>query len=170
MRNYSFVATSLASKFVAVPLLFAVTLIYVSRLIKQTGPEFYTIGMTAFGITAALSAICLTIPSSLDVFSPTKYAGEKFLHSSLLLIQTLMIVYVRSALMQSVWWTAHHNFANAASLALSILGSLISTAAAFAWYFGFETLNEELWSNWDRRLREMKAEKSKSKTAPADKN
>jgi hypothetical protein len=170
MRHHFIVPASIASRVVAVPLLFAVTFSYVSRLFKQTGPEIYTLGMTAFGVTAALSAICLTIPSASHAFPPTRYAGEKFLHSSLLLIQTLMIVYVRNALVQSAWWNAHHNLGTVASVTLSILGSLVSAAAAYAWYFGFEALNDELWSNWDRRLREMEPKKSKSNAASAGKN
>jgi len=170
MRHYVIVPLSIASKIVAVPLLFSVTLSYILRLVRQAGPETYTIGMTAFGVTGALSAICLTIPCASGTFPPTRYAGEKFLHSSLLLIQTLMIVYVKSALMQSAWWNAHISLGSVASVTLSIIGTLVSAAAAYAWYFGFDTLNDELWSNWDRRLREMETKKPNHRAPPVQNN
>lgn len=167
MRHYFIVPLSVASKVVAVPLLFFVTFSYAWRLVNQHTTDVYLIAMTAFGVTAALSAICYTVPSSTGTFPPTRYAGEKFLHSSLLLIQTLMIVYVRDAATRSLRGSGHDTLSSVITGTLGILTFLICAAAAYAWFFGFEALNDELWSNWDRRLREMKTKKPKSTEAPA---
>jgi hypothetical protein len=146
---------------VATPLLFAVGFTYVSRITKQPTSEVYPLCMAAFGVTAALAAICFTVPSTGEGFQPTRYAGEKFLHSAVLLIQTLMTVYVKTALTQSLWWQGHAGMNSVAHGILTALSILLSGAATFAWYFGLEALNDELWSNWYRRLREMETQKRK---------
>jgi len=43
---------------------------------------------------------------------------------------------------------------------LGIVLALVSVGAAMAWYFGFEAVNDELWSNWNRRLRQIQGQKS----------
>ena len=159
MRNFFLTPTSIASKVIAVPLLFCVTLSYVLRLGNQTTTD-YSLCMAAFGVTAALSAICLTVPSVGDGFQGARYAGEKFLHSSLLLIQTLMIAYVKQSLIASGWWNSHRTLSSVTVMILGIVLALVSVGAAMAWYFGFEAVNGELWSNWDRRLRRIQAQKS----------
>jgi hypothetical protein len=126
--------------------------------------------MAAFGVTAALAGICLTIPPGDNGFTQTRYAGEKFLHSALLLIQTLMIIYLRDGLTMSAWWNGHRTLSSLALGTFTGLLGLLSGASAFSWYFGFEALNDELWFNWDRRLRRLtEAEEAERAASPTKK-
>ena len=81
-----------------------------------------------------------------------RYAGEKFLHSSLLLIQSLMLVYAKEALA-----AANNHDWLVISVRTVILGlfSLTATTAGASWFLGFRVLNSQLWANWQRRIEDM---------------
>lgn len=144
-----------ASVWIATPLLGLSTLFYAQRAITQTASEVYPVGMAAFGVTAALSAICFTMVPACDNPPTARYAGEKFLHSSLLLIQSLLILYVRDAAVAFDWVRTHPPVvANITGVAAAVL-SLVTAAAAWTWYHGFSELNAVLWKNWERRIREL---------------
>jgi hypothetical protein len=68
-------------------------LFYVGELVKKPFEQTTGTILTAFGIIAGFSALCYTaIPSyRRDQRGTPLYAGEKFLHSSLLIIQTLFL-------------------------------------------------------------------------------
>ena len=96
-----------ASTWIATPLLGLVTINYALRVINQRGSEVYPVGVAAFGVTAALSGLCFAVAAVPESLNAARYAGEKFLHSSLLLIQTVMIVFLKEALSNSAWWMSH---------------------------------------------------------------
>ena len=140
------------SMWVASPLILLVTVLYVLQAISRSAADVYAVGMTAFGMTAALAGICFTVPKEADGSSDTHYAGEKFLHSALLLIQSLMIIYVKEVVTASAWGHAHPGISNCSKAVLEAVLSLVSTAAAFCWFWGFEVVNSRLWENWAQRM------------------
>jgi hypothetical protein len=152
---------------VATPLIGLVTIFYVARAINQRATDVYGFAMAAFGVTAALSAICLTLSERVDGSSRIRYAGEKFLHSSLLLIQTAMIIYLKDAVTASHWLSSHPWISNSARTLIVTLLGLLSSGAAVAWYYGFDALNSQLWQNWERRHENISGQAS---TGPSAKN
>ena len=146
-----------ASKWVAMPLIGAVTLLYITRAASSSGQDVYGLGMTAFGVTAALSAICFTVPSTAEGWAQAQYAAEKFLHSSLLLVQSLMLLYIKQAAVSLTWVHTHPwvAFCIAGSVA-GVLG-LVSASAAWCWLYGFGAINNSLWKNWESRIIKIRA-------------
>lgn len=144
------------SKWIVTPLIYIWTLLYVQDAIQLPATEIYTVGMSAFGITAGLSGVCFAMASVPRVTtSASEYAGEKFLHSAILLIQTLLTVSIRDALM-------HLQFIQDYSiLTLSVKGifaailTFVAITAVQAWHFGFSELNGDLWKRWEHRVREL---------------
>ena len=96
-----------ASMVVATPLILVMTFSYVSRAINQPAANVYAVGMAAFGVTAALSGICLTVSESVQGSSTIRYAGEKFLHSSVLVIQRVMLIYLKDSVAGWNWLVGH---------------------------------------------------------------
>ena len=82
-----------------------------------------------------------------------QYAGEKFLHASLLLIQTLFLIYARDALTDLIKTNAF--IVNAIKIVAAGILTLIAGTGGVCWSWGFSTLNEVLWDNWKRRIEEM---------------
>ena len=144
-----------ASTVIATPLLGLVTINYALHLINQRGSEVYPVSVAAFGVTAALSGLCFAVAAVQNSLKNARYAGEKFLHSSLLLIQTVMIAYLKESMSNSAWWMSHATLVAVVNSVFSILLTLLAAAAAWAWYFGFAALNDELWGNWERRIAEI---------------
>src|ERR1017187_7932940 len=107
-----------ASLWIASPLILLVTVLHISQATSRSASDVYAVGMTAFGVTAALAGICFTVPKEVEGSSDTHYAGEKFLHSALLLIQSLMIIYVREAVTASAWGHAHTGISNCCKVVL----------------------------------------------------
>jgi hypothetical protein len=154
-----------ASMTVATPLIGLVTIFYVTSAINEPAADVYRMALAAFGVTAALSGICLTVSEPIDGLSNIRYAGEKFLHSSLLLIQTAIVIYLKNAVSASDWLSKHPWISSSArALTLGLLG-LLSAAAAVAWYFGFAAVNSQLWQNWERRIENT--DRTASTDAPA---
>lgn len=143
------------SVWVATPLLGFSTLVYAMSAITNPASEVYPTGVAAFGVTAALSGICFTMTPTGGGSSVLRYSGEKFLHSSLLIVQSLLVIYIRDAVTGFQWVHAHTTFAgNVAGLAAAVL-SFVVAAAAWTWHHGFADLNALLWKNWERRIREI---------------
>ena len=85
------------------------------------------------------------------------YAGEKFLHSALLLIQSVMIFFAKQATQSFAWGKAHPWFNLSLGELLGVLLTCVSGGAAICWYIGFRALNSRLWKNWERRMDELRA-------------
>ena len=88
---------------IATPLLFLCTIVYIQHSFDQPAAKMLPIGLSAFGVTAALSGICFSMARVIDNPHTAKYAGEKFLHSAILLIQSLFLLYLRDAAIESAW-------------------------------------------------------------------
>jgi hypothetical protein len=144
---------ALASVWVATPLLYICTLVYLQNAIFQPAASTFPIGLSAFGVTAALSGICFSMARACENPGTAKYAGEKFLHSAILLIQGLFLIYLRDAVGESNLlkpWP--YLIVAAKGFAVGLL-SLVTAVAGWTWYHGFSELNEFLWKNWEERMR-----------------
>lgn len=137
---------------IGTPIILITLLVYVQRVITQPASTVYPLAITAFGIPAALSGICFRMASSLPEDSTPRYAGEKFLHSTLLLIQSLFLIYVKDTIISFGWVASHETITTVISAVAAGVFSLLSGAAAICWYHGFSELNKELWRNWKRRI------------------
>ncbi len=145
----------MVSVWIVTPLVGFSTIFYAMGAIRHPASEVYPVGLAALGVTAALSGICFTMAPTNGQYSTERYAGEKFLHSSLLLIQSLLVVYIRDAVLASAWMQAHTTIAgNIAGLAAAAF-SFVAAAAAWTWHHGFTDLNAVLWKNWERRISEL---------------
>lgn len=142
------------SVWIAVPLVYFWAIVYAQRAIGYPASEVYAVGMAAFGVTAGLSAVCFAMAVAPAAVPASTYAGEKFLHSSILLVQTLLIVSVRDAILQLQFVRDHPFLAGQARGLSAVILSFVAIAAVWTWHHGFSELNAAVWKNWERRIRE----------------
>lgn len=140
---------------IGTPILFVVLILFVQRAITQPSATVYPLAVTAFGITAALSGICFRMASLSPEGSTARYAGEKFLHSSLLLIQALFLIYVKESIITLSWMNSHGTVKTVVSGIAGAIIFLLSGTATVCWYHGFSALNLELWQNWKSRIEDI---------------
>jgi hypothetical protein len=139
---------------IATPLLGFATLVYLQHGIREPASSAFPVGITAVGLSLGLAAACFTM-SPMGVNTDGQYAGEKFLHSSLLLIQSLFLLYVRDALTELDLIKTNGFIVEAIKIVATAILALITAAAAWSWFFGFSQLNQVLWDNWKRRIEEV---------------
>lgn len=151
------------SVWIAMPLVYFWAIVYAQRAIAYPASEVYTVGMAAFGVTAGLSAVCFAMAVAPAAVPASTYAGEKFLHSSILLVQTMLVVFVRDAILQLQFVRDHSFIAGQARGLFAVILVFVAIAAVWTWYHGFSELNAGLWKNWERRIREHN---EKSRKAP----
>jgi hypothetical protein len=89
-----------------------------------------------------------------------RYAGEKFLHSSLLLIQTLIVIYAKEFLISLSFISTNNAINNIIEVIFGIILSFISSMAALTWFWGFDELNNDLWKKWKKRIEIMRESKA----------
>lgn len=142
------------SVWIAVPLVYFWAIVYAQRALCCPASEVYAVGMAAFGVTTALSAVCFAMAVTPAAAPASTHAGEKFLHSSILLVQTMLIVSVRDAVLQSQFVREHSFLAGQARRLAAVLLFFVAVAAVWTWHHGFSELNAALWKNWERRIRE----------------
>jgi hypothetical protein len=147
---------SIASKLIAAPLILITTTIYMVRAINLPAQEVFSMAITAFGITAALSGVCFTMDTSKKEETAIRFAGEKFLHSSLLLIQYVIVIYAKDAIISISFIATHNTLKTIIDVTFSILIILISSTAGITWFWGFDMLNNELWRKWKNRINSIR--------------
>lgn len=149
-----------ASVWLATPLLFIFAVASVQHAIDQPASSSLNTGLSTFGMTAALAGISFSMArASAD---PTTayyagYAGEKFLHSAILLIQSLAILYIRDTVVEIDWiktWPWPNLVITVKLVAHGIL-FLVTAAALWTWHHGYSELNGILWKNWEQRIRKI---------------
>jgi hypothetical protein len=148
---------ALASIWIATPLIFIGTVVYLQRAIYQSAIIMFPIGLSAFGVTAALSGICFGMARAIDNPYTAKYAGEKFLHSAVLLIQSLLVLYIRDTVLDFEVIKTWPNIALTVKIVADVILGYVTTVAAWTWFHGYEELNKFLWKNWEQRIREINA-------------
>ena len=157
---------ALASVWVATPLLGICTMVYIQNAMFQPAASTFQTGLSAFGVTAVLSGISFSMARACENPATAKYAGEKFLHSSILLIQGLFVIYLRDAVSESDVLKPHPYLVfTLRAFAVGLL-SLLTAVAAWTWYHGFSELNEFLWKNWEENIRAINAQKEKDASVP----
>lgn len=132
-------------------------LIYVQQMIYNSVSDVSSVALTAFATVAVLSALCFSfspILSQEEDKNTALYAGEKFLHSTLLIVQTLFLKYVMKEIeglvfAQSLNWlkTVLEILSNFFQLGI---GGFAVTMAAL----GFHYLNKILWIHYEERAKQ----------------
>jgi hypothetical protein len=121
---------------------------YVSVAIQKPFNDFVELCFSSIGLTLALSALCgqiASVTNKEDKFHTVlTYAGEKFLHSSLLLTQTSVLMFVKDYLVNS--GSISVTIKKSVSLLSNGTAGLCAAQAALLWHWGFSALNSALWS------------------------
>ena len=152
------------SMYVATPLIAFTTIFIVSSAFTLPVKEVYPMVFSAFGVTVALSGICFSLAALPLKKSKVKYAGEKFLHSSLLLIQLIAIIYVKSSSLEISFVKTSSSLKVIIVGVLSVVFILVASVAFCIFYFGFDALNDELWNNYEKRIEKIRNRIDKNKT------
>ena len=140
------------SRYIATPLIAITAFTLTVSTFGLPAKEVYPMVFSVFGISAALSGICFTLAVSPTNESSIKYAGEKFLHSSLLLIQSIAIVFVKSEILSSSFIKSSEIRIEITSIVFVILFTYVSSVAWWSFYYGFKALNDDLWPKYKKRI------------------
>ncbi len=141
-----------ASTLVGAPIIAYATMDFILTTAKLPAAQVYPMAITAFGVTGVLAGICFTAEPLYNGTIAAKYAGEKFLHSSLLLLESTILIYVKDALISVPFITAHNPLKFITDYIFGVLVIFVSAAAGFTWYHGFCELNNALWKSWENRV------------------
>jgi hypothetical protein len=153
-RFASFVSSTVGYIIIA-----AAALMYMNQFIQSSINEVFTVGLSAFALVAALSGLCYALAPCLTIDEEKKtplYAGEKFFHSCLLLLQTIFLKYVSISVLEIKWIQEHSSINYSVSIVFNILLVLISLIATYFCLFGFEAINDFLWKRYEVRWREAR--------------
>ncbi len=147
-------AMSRLSGWIAIPLVMIVAYNYAHAMIRRPAGEATSLAVTAFGLMTAMAAVCLSVSSPVGRGERTaqvfKYAGEKFLLASVLLLQVLFMMYARDGILEIV--AKYPRTRGLVTSASGIIMGVLSTVAAFTFYWAIEALNDELFKIWKWRL------------------
>ena len=148
VKFYSFISKTIGYIIISVS-----GLVYIQKLIIVSIEKVTPIALTAIATIAALSALCFSFVQSIsDEHDKNSglYAGEKFLHSTLLIILTLFLKYASDQALSftsinSIIWLKI-TISIISSLFLFGIGGYAITMAAL----GFHDLNKTLWSRFEK--------------------
>jgi hypothetical protein len=140
------------SMIIAVPIVAITLIFYVSYAFTRTSSDLYSMALTAFGTTAILSSVCFGMASTNTDDSLFRYAGEKFLHSSLLIIQSIIVLYAKNAILNITVITIPITIKKVIISVFGIVIMFVSSMASITWLHGFEILNKELWKKYKKRI------------------
>ncbi|MGA9109957.1 MAG: hypothetical protein ACLQBD_02445 [Syntrophobacteraceae bacterium] len=162
------VLSAKVSVWIAMPLVYSWACFYVQRAIELPASEVYAVGMAAFGVTAALSAVCFAMAVAPTAVPISTFAGEKFLHSSILIVQTLLIISVRDAVLKITFLSDHGVLLTQARGLFAVIVMFVAFTAVFTWHNGFSDLNAALWKNWEQRVNKLNERSLKANRAEID--
>jgi hypothetical protein len=157
------------SMWIAAPILAGTSMTIISNSINLPAKDVYPIVISAFGITAALSGVCFTMATSSNTEHTIRYSGEKFLHSSLLLIQFLAIIFAKDTVLGFSFVHINEILKSILTIIFNLLLVIIGVTAASSWFFGFDELNTELWGNWKGRIEIIRESHEKKQAAKKQK-
>ena len=135
------------------------SLMYVNQIVNEPSDKVATLALSAFAVIAVLSGLCFALMPCLDRFEDrrvTLYAGEKFFHSSLLIIQTIFLKFAAGVLVSTEWLKNHAWLHFSVSMVSGILITAIAVLATYFFLFGFEALNDHLWERYEGRWRTIR--------------
>lgn len=84
------------------------------------------------------------------------YSGEKLLHSSVLILQTVVLKYALDTFLASKFMKSHDMMASIISIGTQALLTIIGSYAAYFSLYGFEALHDFLWDRFHHRRENMK--------------
>lgn len=121
----------------------------------------YTLAITFFGTTAALSGLCFAMSPTKTGEPAIRYAGEKFLHSSVLLLQTIIVLFAKNSLLGLAFIEKNKILKVVIISLFTFIVLTISTYAAVTWFHGFQSLNKELWERYRARIESIRKSNQK---------
>ena len=155
--------TSKLSQSIGYIIIFFAGQTYVLGLLSEPIEKITSIALSSLGAIVALAALCFAVvpclPSENDKRAPL-YAGEKFFHSTLLIIQTLFLKYGAETFLAYSWVKSQNWLVIALSILTPFLISGIGLFAALNAAWGFDSLNKFFWQRHDERMRNQKISKS----------
>ncbi len=130
-------------------------LLYAQRLLEMPLKEFAPIGLSACASIGGLAGLCFGFArtcSTPEERSVPLYAGEKFFHAVLLIIQTLFLRFAEEGVL-SIGWVSSTKWIGTMirGIAAFIMLGVFFYGVYFAIY-GFQELNAFLWLRYKRRL------------------
>ena len=151
---------SIISRNLSYAIIFVAACFYCVSLVTQSVEKVTIIGLTVFGIFAGLSALCFGFVSILEDVndkSEVTYAGEKYLHSSLLLVQTIFLKYVEQSIL-SLSFIKTIPFVSvsvAFIIGICLFGSLVYST--YFCLYATKSLNDYLWKRYEVRRQKSDA-------------
>ena len=146
---------SKVSKSIGYLVIFLAGQTYIMGLLSEPVERITSVALSSLGAIVALSALCFAVVPCLssedDKIAPM-HAGEKFFHSTLLLIQTLFLKYAANAILSyawvksTVWLFVILPFLNG----VLITGIGLFAVLNVAW--GFDSLNRFFWQRYELRV------------------
>jgi hypothetical protein len=137
---------------------------YAIHLLNRDNPKLTAVGVTAFGVCAVLSNLSYRAAPLFDEKEKKllMYSGEKFFHSSLLLIQTVVFRYAIDAFLtfkvapdKSMWMPVITTIV----MIFNVIMFLIGIFAVYFFLYGFESLNNFFWIRYRQRILASKKNK-----------
>jgi len=136
---------------------------YVLGLLLEPLPRITSIALSSLGAIVALAALCFAavpcLPSENDKKAPM-YAGEKFFHSTLLIIQTLFLKYGADTFLTYAWINSIQGLVVVLTILTYILIFGIGLFAVLNTAWGFDSLNRFFWQRYDERVHDQNISKS----------
>lgn len=157
--------TSLISKSIGYFVIMISGIFYIQRIATEPLEKVTTIALSSIGIIGVLSATCYQAVPCYDNehnHEEALYAAEKFLHSALLIIQTLFLKFALDQIL-AIEFVKNTSWLKTVSSVIFIF--LIVGIGSFALFFacwGFESLNRFLWNRYELRM-DKRIEKKKRK-------
>jgi len=134
---------------------------YVGELIQKPFEQVATIGLGAFAMIGALSGLCfamapiLTTKKSKDL---VLYSGEKFFHSTILILQSVALKWASEAALSKPYMRSYPVAELTLTFGSHILVSSVSIIGTYFLLYGFETVNDLLWERFLSRRKGGEAE------------
>jgi hypothetical protein len=129
-------------------------MIYLTVQLSAPFSEFSKLGLSIIGILAVLSGLCFSYASHIKhdnpMWGPT-YAGEKFLHSTILTVQVIVLCFSFEYISKSQWLTNHVVVKCILHTIINVSRCIISVGAFFCISWGFDAINDHLWNRWKER-------------------
>jgi len=141
---------------------FLIAFFYSTQILAKLDQDTTSVTNAAFAVTAILCGLCFRMSSSLPLEDPSKdqlcYAGERLLHSSLLLILASILKYAASSIRSLSFFEGPKLLSTVVTFPIGILVFILFLWAVFDAHTGFKIANDQLWDriyrkyDWDNLL------------------
>ena len=141
-------------------------LFYVANITRQPFEKVSPVGLAAFALVAAVSGLCFAMAQVLDKENEKSialYSGEKLLHSSVLILETIVLKYASDAFLSSTFLKSHETVTTVIYWVSFGLLFMLSVYAAYFLLYGFEALHDFLWNRFQLRRQNMNKKTHKTK-------